>query len=82
MGPSGIGKTHLMLAYGYKACITGYTAYYMSCMDAIEILRKTKMTNRLKRKLQWLKKPHLLIIDEVGYEGLTREEATLFFQGK
>ena len=80
MGPSGIGKTHLMLAYGYKACMTGYTAYYMSCMDAIEIPGKTKMSNRLKRKLQWLKKPHLLIVDEVGYEGLTPEEATLFFQ--
>ena len=77
MGPSGIGKTHLMLAYGYKACMTGYTAYYMSCMDAIEILGKTKMSNRLKRKLQWLKKPHLLIVDEVGYEGLTPEEAKI-----
>lgn len=80
MGPSGIGKTHLMLAYGYKACITGYTAYHMSCMDAIEILSKSKMSNRLKRKLQWLKKPHLLLVDEVGYETLTHEEATLFFQ--
>lgn len=80
MGPSGIGKTHLMLAYGYKACMSGYTAYHMSCIDAIEVLAKAKMANRLKRKLQWLKKPHLLLIDEVGYEGLTSEEANLFFQ--
>ena len=35
--------------------------------------------NRLKRKLASFCKPHLLAIDEIGYESLTKEEATLFF---
>jgi DNA replication protein DnaC len=80
MGPSGIGKTHLMLALAYKACMTGFTAYYQSCMDVIEELLRARTMNRLKRKLQWLKKPHVLVIDEVGYENLNQEQATLFFQ--
>jgi len=80
MGPSGVGKTHLMLAYGYKACMTGYTAYHMSCMDAIEVLTRAKDSKRLKRKLKWLKKPHVLLVDEVGYESLSSEQANLFFQ--
>jgi DNA replication protein DnaC len=80
MGPSGIGKTHLMLALAYKACMSGYTAYYLSCMDLIEVLVRARAMNRLKRKLQWMKKPHVLVIDEVGYENLNQEQATLFFQ--
>ena len=33
LGPSGVGKTHLMSALGCKACISGYSAYYISCHD-------------------------------------------------
>jgi len=80
MGPSGLGKTHLMLALAYKACMIGYTAYYITCMDLIEGLLRARSANRLKRKLQWYRKPHLLVVDEMGYENLDREQATLFFQ--
>lgn len=80
MGPSGLGKTHLMLALACKACMTGYTAYHITCMELIEGLIRAKNANRLKRKLQWYRKPHLLVIDETGYENLDQEQATLFFQ--
>jgi DNA replication protein DnaC len=80
MGPSGLGKTHLMLALACKACLTGFTAYYITCMDLIEGLVRARGVNRLKRKLQWYRKPHLLVVDETGYENLDREQATLFFQ--
>lgn len=80
MGPSGLGKSHLLLALGYKACMSGYTAYYLSCMDAIEVLARAKELSKLKRKLQWFRKPNVLLIDEVGYENLQPEQATLFFQ--
>lgn len=80
MGPSGLGKTHLLLALGYKACMNGFTAYYMTCMEAMEALKKAKELGRLKNKLRWLRKPNVLLLDEVGYENLTIEQATLFFQ--
>ena len=80
MGPSGLGKTHLLLALAYKACMSGYTAYFLSCMDLTERLLRARETNKLKRKLQWFRKPHLLVIDEVGYENLNQEQATVFFQ--
>ena len=80
MGPSGLGKTHLLLSLGNKACLTGYTAYYISCMDLLENLQKARENNRLKRKLKWFRKPHVLLIDEVGYENLSQEQAALFFQ--
>ncbi len=80
LGPSGVGKTHLLLALGQKACLSGYTAYYMTCRDAIESLLKAREQNRLKRRLAWLRKPHVLLLDEVGYEPLSPEQAHVFFQ--
>lgn len=80
LGPSGLGKTHLLLALGYKACMNGFTAYYISCVDLLERLLKSREQGRLKRKLQWFSKPHVLLVDEVGYENLNPEQATLFFQ--
>lgn len=80
LGPSGVGKTHLLLALGRKACLSGRTAYYLSCRDAMEQLLRAKEQNRLKKKLKWLSKPHVLLLDEIGYEPLTRDQAHVLFQ--
>lgn len=80
MGPSGLGKTHLMLALAHKACLNGFTVWYTSCIDLIENLTNARAQGRLKRRLTWLRKPHLILVDEVGYENLTKEQANLFFQ--
>ncbi|TVQ28341.1 MAG: AAA family ATPase [Spirochaetaceae bacterium] len=80
MGPSGLGKTHLMLALAHKACLTGYTVWYTSCIDLLEDLTRSREQGRLKRRLTWIRKPHIILIDEVGYEELTKEQANLFFQ--
>jgi DNA replication protein DnaC len=80
MGPSGLGKSHLMQALVHKACVDGYTSYCLSGQELIEELVKAKHQNRLKRKLASLSKPRLLAIDEIGYQNLNPEESTLFFQ--
>lgn len=80
LGPSGLGKTHLMLSLGHQACVSGYTAYYLSCRDAVETLKRADEAGRLKRKLKWLTKPHVLLLDEVGYESLSQEQASMLFQ--
>ena len=80
LGPSGVGKTHLMTALGCKACLSGFSSYYISCHDLVEVLIKAKEQNRLARKLKWFAKPNLLLIDEVGYEPLTAEQTHALFQ--
>lgn len=69
-----------MSALAYEACVAGYTAYFMSSTSLMETLMHARAQNRLKRKLAWLKKPHVLVIDEVGYENYTAEQANLLFQ--
>jgi DNA replication protein DnaC len=51
----------------------------MSAQEILEELVKAKHQNRLKRKLTSFCEPHLLAIDEIGYESLSKEESTPFF---
>ena len=80
IGPSGVGKTHLAIALGVAACQGGYTAYFTTFQTLLENLRKAEEQNRLRRKLQSYSKPHVLVIDELGYLPLNRSDANLFFQ--
>lgn len=80
IGPSGVGKTHLAISLGIAACQGGYTAYFTSFQQMIENLRKAARQQRLQRQLKNYCRPHVLIIDELGYLPLDPEDANLFFQ--
>jgi DNA replication protein DnaC len=80
LGPSGVGKTHLMLGLGHHACMSGYSAYHIPCREAIEKLLKAREQGRLRKTLAWFRKPNVLLIDEVGHEPLAPEQAHVFFQ--
>ncbi len=80
IGPSGVGKTHLAISLGVAACQNGYTCYFSTFQNLLENLRKAEEQNRLRRKLQTYNKPHVLIIDELGYLPMNRNDANLFFQ--
>jgi len=80
MGPSGLGKTHLMLALGRKACEQGLSVYFTTLADLLIKLRRARIMGTFKRKMSWLAKPNLLLIDEVGHEKLGPDDANLLFQ--
>jgi DNA replication protein DnaC len=80
LGPSGVGKTHLMLGLGHHACMSGYSAYHITCREAIEKLLKAREQGRLRKALSWFRKPNVLLLDEVGHEPLSPEQAHVFFQ--
>lgn len=46
----------------------------------ISRLKKTREENRHERTLKKLSYPRVLIVDEIGYLPLTRDEASLFFR--
>lgn len=80
MNPGGVGKTHLAIALGVAAFQGGYTCYLTMFQNIIQTFRKVQEQNRLLRKLQSFNKPHALIVDEMGYLSLDRNDANLFFQ--
>jgi DNA replication protein DnaC len=80
LGPPGVGKTHLAIAFGVKAAEAGHRVLFQSLEQLMNKLKKAQLENRLEKQLQHLSYPKVLIIDEVGYLPLTRDEASLFFR--
>lgn len=80
MGNPGVGKTHLATALGIEAAKKRNSVYFISCNDLITNLSKAFKENRLDNKIKFYCKYKLLIIDEIGYLPITRDEANMFFQ--
>lgn len=80
LGPPGVGKTHLAVALGLKACEQGFRTLFTTATGLISTLGKACWENRLEEKLKGLAQPQLLIIDEIGYIPIDRQGANLFFQ--
>ena len=80
LGPPGVGKTHLAVGLGLRACALGYRTAFITAAGLIASLAKAHQENRLEEKLKLLVQPKLLIIDEIGYLPIERLGANLFFQ--
>jgi len=80
LGPPGVGKTHLAIALGVKAVEAGHTVLFLTLESLMGRLVRARHENRLERTLHQLAYPRVLILDELGYLPLTREEASLFFR--
>ena len=80
LGPPGVGKTHLAIALGVKAVEAGHSVLFLTLESLMGRLVRARHENRLDRTLQPLAYPRVLILDELGYLPLTREEASLFFR--
>jgi len=80
LGPPGVGKTHLAVALGVKAIEAGHRVLFLSLENLLTRLTRAKRENRLERQLQLLVYPKVLILDEMGYLPMNREEASLFFR--
>lgn len=81
VGPSGVGKTHLAIGLGYLATQAGIKVRFMSAADLMLTLstaaRQGTLSEVLRRAVLAYR---LLIIDEIGYLPMSREQANLFFQ--
>ena len=80
LGPPGVGKSHLAIALGVKAIEAGHRVLFATLETLLGRLLRAKRENRLERQLQLLVYPKVLILDEMGYLPMNREEASLFFR--
>ena len=81
LGPSGVGKTHIAIALGFLATQAGFKTRFMTAADLLLQLDAAQRQGRLKQTMQRsVNGPSLLIIDEIGYLPMNREQANLFFQ--
>lgn len=80
LGPPGVGKTHLGIALGIKACQQGYPTLFDTATGWVQRLGQAHRTGTLPEQLRRLKRYKLLIIDELGYLPFDAEAANLLFQ--
>lgn len=80
LGPPGVGKTHLAISLGFKAVEAGHRVLFLTLDELLTKLRKAQAEQRLDKMLQQLSYPKVLILDEMGYLPMNRDEASLFFR--
>lgn len=80
LGPPGVGKTHLSVGLALMALDAGMVVYYTTLSRLITDLKKAQIRGHLERRWRIYLRPALLVIDEVGYMQLNRQEAELLFR--
>lgn len=79
LGPPGVGKTHLALALSVQALDLGYVVAFETLDNLMKLLKTEEISGASKRRLKYLSKAALVVVDEVGFMPLSPAEANLFF---
>jgi DNA replication protein DnaC len=82
-GNSGTGKSHLAKALALEGCKQGYRVRYTTAADLLQTLFASLADDSLEQRLKPYLQPDLLVIDELGFDRLEREDArnaALFFK--
>lgn len=79
-GPPGVGKTHLAVALGVKAVENGFSVAFFRLEDLLHALKKDAEVPPRRLRSKKYMNVALVVIDEVGFQPLSRQEASLLFR--
>jgi DNA replication protein DnaC len=80
IGPTGTGKSHLLIALGYTACEKGISVRFTRVVDMINTLTTAQINGTLDKALRQYTIPQILLLDELGYLPIDKRGADLLFQ--
>jgi DNA replication protein DnaC len=80
IGNVGLGKTHLASSIGRIACLRRHNVLFESAASIINTLVEAQGRGNFKTVFRRYTRPHLLIIDELGYLPVDRIGGELLFQ--
>lgn len=79
-GPSGVGKTHLAAAIGYRMIEQGYRCLFTSTTTLVQKLQAARQQYQLPEMLNKLARFPLLILDDIGYVKKDDTETSVLFE--
>jgi len=79
-GPPGVGKTHLAVGLGIKAVEQGFSVQYFRFDELLTELRRDAVLAPAQLRRRKYLSTALLVIDELGFEPMNRQDASLFFR--
>jgi len=75
VGPTGIGKTYVACALAQTAIRRGHTAFYLRAPRMLDELSVARVDGRLPRLLAAWARVDVLVIDDLGLQALTNQQA-------
>lgn len=79
-GPPGRGKTHLSVAIAYRAIQNGFEARFTTADQLIGDLSAAATEACLEEALDPFIHPHVLVIDELGYQSYAPDAANVLYR--
>jgi len=80
LGPPGLGKSHLAVSLGIKAVEKGYKVSFISMENLIRHLKLQDTASRSRQRIKRIISSDLVIIDEIGFVPIKRDDSNMFFQ--
>jgi DNA replication protein DnaC len=79
LGPPGVGKTHLSIGLGIEALNQGYKVIFTTMGDLIHVLKTEEITRKSKTRMKRIREADLVIIDDLMFMAMDKQEANMFF---
>ncbi len=80
IGPTGTGKTHVLVALGVAAVEAGHKVRYFTAAELVETLYRALADNSVGKVIETLLRNDLIICDELGFAPLDDTGAQLLFR--
>lgn len=80
LGPPGVGKTHIAVGLALEAIYKGYKAIFIQMDNLVQTLKTQEITRSSRAKMKRILSSDLIIIDDLMFMAMDRNEANLFFQ--
>jgi len=80
LGPTGLGKTRLSIGIGLKAVEAGYNVSFVSLDELMRLLKTSEISSRAARRVRAIKNSDLVILDEVGFLPISKQDANKLYE--
>lgn len=80
LGPPGLGKTRLSIGLGLKAIEAGYNVSFITLDQLMQHIKTAEIRTKSSRRLRQIKNSDLVILDEVGFLPISRQEVNKLYE--